>query len=130
LQEWQIYKNIGFSGQKAPQKGDLEVRIFGQTITFESPENIPDWMKNIDGSQCYKQPKETLLALLFLFLWRLFHLVLLYHTAYFLNSARLVIHQRWINDCPYYVFVALCIVVIVVSLIKIASSNENIESFR
>ena len=30
----------------------------------------------------------------------------------------------------YYVFVALCIVVIVVSLIKIAASNENIECFR
>ena len=34
-----------------------------------------------------------------------------------------------IDDSPYYVFVALCIVVIVVSLIKIASSNENIECF-
>jgi hypothetical protein len=33
------------------------------------------------------------------------------------------------DDSPYYVFVALCIVVIVVSLIKIASSNENIECF-
>jgi hypothetical protein len=33
-------------------------------------------------------------------------------------------------DSPYYVFVALCIVVIVVSLIKIAASNENIEYFR
>ena len=31
---------------------------------------------------------------------------------------------------PYYAFVALCIVVIVVSLIKIAASNENIECFR
>ena len=31
---------------------------------------------------------------------------------------------------PYYVFVALCIVVIVVSLIKIEASNENIECFR
>jgi hypothetical protein len=31
---------------------------------------------------------------------------------------------------PYYVFVALCIVVIVLSLIKIAASNENIECFR
>jgi hypothetical protein len=35
-----------------------------------------------------------------------------------------------IDDSPYYVFVALCIVVIVVSLIKIAASNENIECFR
>jgi hypothetical protein len=35
-----------------------------------------------------------------------------------------------IHDSPYYVFVALCIVVIVVSLIKIAASNENIECFR
>jgi hypothetical protein len=35
-----------------------------------------------------------------------------------------------IDDSPYYVFVALCIVVIVVSLIKIATSNENIECFR
>ena len=35
-----------------------------------------------------------------------------------------------IDDSPYYVFVALCIVVIVVSLIKIAASNENIEYFR
>jgi hypothetical protein len=35
-----------------------------------------------------------------------------------------------IADSPYYVFVALCIVVIVVSLIKIAASNENIECFR
>jgi hypothetical protein len=35
-----------------------------------------------------------------------------------------------IRDSPYYVFVALCIVVIVVSLIKIAASNENIECFR
>ena len=35
-----------------------------------------------------------------------------------------------IDDSPYYVFVALCIVVIVVSLIKIAASNENIEFFR
>ena len=35
-----------------------------------------------------------------------------------------------IDDSPYYVFVALCIVVIVVSLIKIASSNKNIECFR
>ena len=34
-----------------------------------------------------------------------------------------------IDDSPYYVFVALCIVVIVVSLIKIAASNENIECF-
>jgi hypothetical protein len=34
------------------------------------------------------------------------------------------------NDSPYYVFVALCIVVIVVSLIKKAASNENIECFR
>jgi hypothetical protein len=34
------------------------------------------------------------------------------------------------DDSPYYVFVALCIVVIVVSLIKIAASNENIECFR
>jgi hypothetical protein len=31
------------------------------------------------------------------------------------------------NDSPYFVLVALCIVVIVVSLIKIAASNENIE---
>ena len=31
---------------------------------------------------------------------------------------------------PYYVFVALCIVVIMVTLIKIAASNENIECFR
>jgi hypothetical protein len=35
-----------------------------------------------------------------------------------------------IRDSPYYVFVALCIVVIVVSLIKKAASNENIECFR
>ena len=35
-----------------------------------------------------------------------------------------------IEDSPYYVFVALCIVVIVVSLIKIAASNKNIECFR
>ena len=35
-----------------------------------------------------------------------------------------------IDDSPYYVFVGLCIVVIVVSLIKIAASNENIECFR
>jgi hypothetical protein len=35
-----------------------------------------------------------------------------------------------IDDSPYYVFVALCIVVIVVSLIKIVASNENIECFR
>jgi hypothetical protein len=35
-----------------------------------------------------------------------------------------------IGDSPYYVYVALCIVVIVVSLIKIAASNENIECFR
>ena len=35
-----------------------------------------------------------------------------------------------IDDSPYYVSVALCIVVIVVSLIKIAASNENIEFFR
>ena len=35
-----------------------------------------------------------------------------------------------ILDSPYYVFVALCIVVIVVSLIKIVASNENIECFR
>jgi hypothetical protein len=36
-----------------------------------------------------------------------------------------------IRDSPYYVFVALCIVVIVVvSLIRIAASNENIEYFR
>ena len=35
-----------------------------------------------------------------------------------------------IDHFPYYVFVALCIVVIVVSLIKIAASNENIECFR
>jgi hypothetical protein len=35
-----------------------------------------------------------------------------------------------IDDSPYYVFVALCIVVIVASLIKIAASNENIECFR
>jgi hypothetical protein len=39
-------------------------------------------------------------------------------------------NQSWIDDSPYYVFVALCIVVIVVSLIKIAASNENIECFR
>jgi hypothetical protein len=37
--------------------------------------------------------------------------------------------QSVIDDSPYYVFVALCIVVIVVSLIKIESSNENIECF-
>jgi hypothetical protein len=35
-----------------------------------------------------------------------------------------------IDDSPYYVFVALCIVVLVVSLIKIAASNGNIECFR
>ena len=35
-----------------------------------------------------------------------------------------------IRDSPYYVFVALCIVVIVVSLIKILASNENIGCFR
>ena len=35
-----------------------------------------------------------------------------------------------ILDSPYYVFVALCIVVIVVSLIKIAALNDNIECFR
>jgi hypothetical protein len=35
-----------------------------------------------------------------------------------------------IDDSPYYVFIALCIVVIVVSLIKIAASNENIECLR
>ena len=34
-----------------------------------------------------------------------------------------------IRDSTYYVFVALCIVVILVSLIKIAASNENIECF-
>ena len=31
-----------------------------------------------------------------------------------------------IDDSPYYVFVVLCIVVILVSLIKIAASNEKI----
>jgi hypothetical protein len=36
----------------------------------------------------------------------------------------------YIDNSHYYVFVALCIVVIVVSLIKIAVSNENIERFR
>jgi hypothetical protein len=35
-----------------------------------------------------------------------------------------------IRDSPYYVFVALCIVAIVVSLLKIAASNENIECFH
>jgi hypothetical protein len=35
-----------------------------------------------------------------------------------------------IDDSPYYVFVALCIVVIAVSLIKIVASNENNECFR
>jgi hypothetical protein len=35
-----------------------------------------------------------------------------------------------ILDSSYYVFVALCIVVIGVSLIKIAASYENIECFR
>jgi hypothetical protein len=40
------------------------------------------------------------------------------------NSAHAIL------DSPYYVFVALCIVVIVVSLIKIAASNKNIECFR
>ena len=35
-----------------------------------------------------------------------------------------------IDDSLYYDFVALCIVVIVVYLIKIAASNENIECFR
>ena len=34
-----------------------------------------------------------------------------------------------IDDFPYYVFVALCIVVIVVSLINITASNGNIECF-
>jgi hypothetical protein len=40
------------------------------------------------------------------------------------------IEMKIIDDFPYYVFVALCIVVIVVSLIKIAASNENIKCFR
>ena len=35
-----------------------------------------------------------------------------------------------IRHSPYYVFVVLCIVVIVVSLIKIAAWNANIECFR
>ena len=39
-------------------------------------------------------------------------------------------HKGVIDDSPYYVFVVLCIVVIVVSLMKIAASNENIECFR
>jgi hypothetical protein len=41
-------------------------------------------------------------------------------------SNNLIVNSRF----PYYVFVALCIVVIVVSLIKIVASNENIECFR
>jgi hypothetical protein len=47
-----------------------------------------------------------------------------------LRSKFWLIGEWSIDDSPYYVFVALCIVVIVVSLIKIASSNENIECFR
>jgi hypothetical protein len=35
-----------------------------------------------------------------------------------------------IDYSPYYVFVALGIVIIVVSLKKITASNENIECFR
>jgi hypothetical protein len=46
------------------------------------------------------------------------------------HPPRDVIWNPRIDDSPYYVFVALCIVVIVVSLIKIAASNENIECFR
>ena len=46
------------------------------------------------------------------------------------NSYQLSLKFEPIDDSPYYVFVALCIVVIVVSLIKIAASNENIECFR
>ena len=47
-----------------------------------------------------------------------------------MTSVQWVYIAREIDDSPYYVFVALCIVVIVVSLIKIAASNENIECFR
>jgi hypothetical protein len=45
------------------------------------------------------------------------------------NSTEQLSHEG-IDDSPYYVFVALCIVVIVVSLINIVASNENIECFR
>jgi hypothetical protein len=47
-----------------------------------------------------------------------------------LNIKNLFANLQTIDDSPYYVFVALCIVVIVVSLIKIAASNNNIECFR
>ena len=40
------------------------------------------------------------------------------------------IEEMLIDDSPYYVYVALCIVVIVVSLIKRAASNEKIKCFR
>jgi hypothetical protein len=53
------------------------------------------------------------------------------------EKTKVSIGKMSIDDSPYYVFVALCIVVIVVSLIKIAvslikiaASNENIEFFR
>ena len=50
------------------------------------------------------------------------------NTREFAKTCTILVVQ--ILDSPYYVFVALCIVVIVVSLIKIAASNENIECFR
>jgi hypothetical protein len=55
-------------------------------------------------------------------------------TVFCLSRANLFITQK-ISPCnntrsPLLRFRALCIVVIVVSLIKIAASNENIECFR
>jgi hypothetical protein len=47
-----------------------------------------------------------------------------------MDATKYVSMNEQILDSTYYVVVALCIVVIVVSLIKIAASNENIECFR
>jgi uncharacterized membrane protein len=50
-------------------------------------------------------------------------------TASLLRNVRMrkiLIFTITIDDSPYYVFVVLCIVIILVSLIKIAASNEKI----
>jgi hypothetical protein len=54
----------------------------------------------------------------------------LYHVAGSISARGPIITSPAILDSPFYVFGALCIVVIVLSLIKIAASNENIECFR
>jgi hypothetical protein len=70
----------------------MKERIFGETITVEAPENIPDWMEIGEHWRLVIIGRRNVIGIVFIAFHLCFiNLVLFYHTAYFkiaLASAR------------------------------------------